>query len=593
MLSTGTHARRPERLVRVTLFCLLAFAVASGATAEELPGAYFRLMEAGIAQVEERLAADPSADLQSLEAKGERWHHFSHVVLAAAVLYTRSHPSNPRYGDPKLLSLAIKVGDLLAQESEKGQIEAEDHHRDLYMWLEAYRLLERKLDKERRTRWRLELEKIGADLAGLIAPRVDFPWYQSPFIGTSPNHFSLWASTLYLAGRVFGRREWEELGAKVMHRFAAVEQPNDGYWGEHNSSGPTTGYDYLTFTGVALYHEHAQDPAALQALRRGTDFHKHFTYLDGNPVEVINDRNRYWEVSPWGHFGFSHFPDGRRYAEFLTSIFREGQLDMESLGRIAQNALYYHGGPTAPIPQDQLNYHYQMGVPAGIRKTGPWVVCLSGLISTQAVNNQFYLDRQGSLSIFHSKLGLSITGANSKRQPELATFSEKLGGQVFHMPISSRLQMSAERDRLSLAYNTFFSDLYVSPRSDNEVTFRFVINGKGKPAEEAQLNLQLCLKSGETLETATGRKILLGPERIDLQPDALGGWIRHHGWTLKIDPKAQLVWPVYPHNPYANAPETTLEHAVGILSVPLRLKAQEGRYVRPGEQEISFTLRVD
>jgi hypothetical protein len=53
----------------------------------------------------------------------------------------------------------------------------------------------------------------------------------------------------------------------------------------------------------------------------------------------------------------------------------------------------------------------------------------------------------------------SMTGANSKRQPELATFSERPLGSVSHPPLSSRLQMSEERDRLALACNTFLSDL--------------------------------------------------------------------------------------------------------------------------------------
>jgi hypothetical protein len=197
------------------------------------------------------------------------------------------------------------------------------------------------------------------------------------------------------------------------------------------------------------------------------------------------------------------------------------------------------------------------------------------------------------LSVFHQKLGLIITGANSKRQPELATFSEKLLGQVFHMPLSSRLQMREDRDRLSLAYNTFFTDLYVPTPSDHQVTFRFVITGKGTPSEEAQLTLQLCLRAGEELETAAGKKVLLGSERLDLGPEELGGWIRHHGWTLKIDSTARLVWPVYPHNPYADAPEKGLEHAVGALWVPLRLKTQPGRFVRPSDQEIAFTLVAD
>src|SRR5262249_46534663 len=77
-----------------------------------------------------------------------------------------------------------------------------------------------------------------------------------------------------------------------------------------------------------------------------TTFHKYFTWPDGTPVETINGRNRHWGVSPWGHFGFSHWPDGRGYAEFLASWFATGKLDSKTIGRIAQSALYYHEGPT-------------------------------------------------------------------------------------------------------------------------------------------------------------------------------------------------------------------------------------------------------
>ena len=163
-------------------------------------------------------------------------------------------------------------------------------------------------------------------------------------------------------------------------------------------------------------------------------------------------------MSPWGHFGFSHFADGRRYAEFLTSFFTTNNLSLETLGRLAQDALYFHEGPTAPIPQDQPRYHHQMSVPGGIRKNGPWVTCLSGIISTPTTS-RWYLDRQGHLSVFHEKLGLIITGANSKNQPELATFAEKIGEQIMHTPTSSQLKMSDDTDQLALAYNSFFAVL--------------------------------------------------------------------------------------------------------------------------------------
>ena len=99
--------------------------------------------------------------------------------------------------------------------------------------------------------------------------------------------------------------------------------------------------------------ELTRDPAALKALRRATTFHENFTWPDGTPVETVNDRNRHWGVSAWSQFAFSNFPDGRRYAEFLASFFRPEKMTMESLGRLAQDALYFHEGAKEPIPQDQ------------------------------------------------------------------------------------------------------------------------------------------------------------------------------------------------------------------------------------------------
>ena len=563
--------------------------MATAANASHLPAGYFGLMEAGAAQVAQALDAGPAANLAAIETR-PGWKHFPYAILAPAVLYAKRHPANSHYHDPKMRALAIRIGDLLASEDEKGTFEPRlDSDWDTYMWLEAYRLLERDLGPERRERWQLRILRNVALVERDAADRVNFPWYNSPYIGTSPNHYAQYASLLFLAGRTFGRHDWQDLGARILHRFAAVEQTPDGYWGEHSRMGPSTGYDHLTMTQVALYYEYTKDPAALTALRRSTTFHENFTYLDGTPVEVINDRNRYWDVDTWGQFGFSNFSDGRRYAEFLTGFLRPDNLHIDWLGRLSQDALYYHEGPTAPIPQDQPHYSYRMTIPAGIRKTGPWVVCLSGIVDTPAINNQFYLDRQASLSVFHQRLGLIITGANSKHQPELATFSERLAGQVYHTPVSSRLLMRDREDRLSLAFNTFFSDLHVSAPDDDQVTLRFVITGEGEAAEEPRLTLQLCLKPGEELETGAGQKLELGETRVALAAEALGGWIRHHGWTLKFDPTARFVWPIRPYNPYQAAPETGLEHAVGALSVPLRLKSKSG-FVRPAEQEIVFSL---
>ncbi len=569
------------------LILVLATALAPTlARADTLLAQYFRLLDAGVSRVEAKLKAMPNANLATLESQ-PGWRPFPHAVLPPAVLYTRQHPDNPRYHDPRMLQLALRIGDLLAGEGKSGGFTPRlDSHRDTYMWLEAYRLLEGELGPERKERWKRGIQANIAELVEGTRQRQDRAWYAAPFIGTSSNHYSLWASTLYLGGRVLGVKEWEEMGREILRRFVLEEQAPDGYWGEHSTAGPTIGYNYLTLSGIALYGEISKDPDVLAALRRATNFHKNSTFLDGTPIDVFNDRNRYWSVSPWGHFAFSHFPDGRGYAAFLTSFFDPQSISMEALGRIAQNAIYYHEGPSEAPPQQQASYAYRMSVPAGVRKTGPWQVALSGMIDTQARTNQFFLDRQGHVSIFHQKAGLIISGANSKRQPELATFTEGVGGETVHMPMSSRLQMSEKRDRLSLAYNTFFADLYVDPPSANELDFRFNVYSRGTPAPDSKLTLQLVLTPGETLVTGTGRSFTVGAEPINLSGSEIGGVLKHHGWTLALDPSVRLQWPVYPHNPYANKPETNPRRAVAILVAPLNLKPKG----RVREQEIGFKL---
>ena len=110
-----------------------------------------------------------------------------------------------------------------------------------------------------------------------------------------------------------------------------------------------------------------------------------------------------------------------------------------------------------------------MKVTAGIRKTGPWVVSLSGIIAPPVTLNNFFLDRQGNLSVFNKKTGLIISGANSKRQPELATFTEVIGKDSIHMPVSSVLQMNGNPDSLALGYNTFFAVIEVPKPSEKQI----------------------------------------------------------------------------------------------------------------------------
>src|SRR3989442_9247769 len=82
--------------MRISLWLLMA-SLAGAQPHNPLPAHYYQLMEQGIGRAEQRLAAEPSATLASLEAQ-PGWTHFPSAILAAAVLYTKRHPANSHRG---------------------------------------------------------------------------------------------------------------------------------------------------------------------------------------------------------------------------------------------------------------------------------------------------------------------------------------------------------------------------------------------------------------------------------------------------------------------------------------------------------------
>src|SRR3989442_10039676 len=98
---------------------LFSILFGAGAAPAELPARYFRLLEAASAKVQQRLNDEPNAGLKVLEAQAG-WRHFPYAILAPAVLYAKQHPDNTHFKDPQMLALAIRIGDLLAGENEKG-----------------------------------------------------------------------------------------------------------------------------------------------------------------------------------------------------------------------------------------------------------------------------------------------------------------------------------------------------------------------------------------------------------------------------------------------------------------------------------------
>ncbi|WP_263409036.1 hypothetical protein [Terriglobus tenax] len=558
-----------------------------------LPDKYFRRLAKWCPVVIKKLKDGHGASLHDLEAE-HGWYHLPYMVLPSALLYSRQNPANPFYKKPEMLKLAFDLGDLMAREDKDGTFAPRlDSYRDVYMWLEAYALLKDELGEERRKSWSAAMERNVSFLLPEMIASKDMPAYTENFIASSPNHLAWWAATVMIAGLYLQKREWVALGGGILKRFASTEQNADGYWGEHNPNGPTGGYNYLTAMAVGVYWEHTKDPDALKALRRATDFHANLTYPDGNLIELFNDRNRYWHVSYWGQFAFSSFPDGRGYAELLMRNVQDEEIDVDCLGLLGMNALYYHNGPSTAPPPLQASYRHQLKNESGVVKDGPWVIGMSGIMDTPLPRSQWFLDRQSNLSLFHEKTGLILSGANSKHQPQLSTFSEKLENEWVIEPKGTRLAQFQDGSALAIAFNTFSAELSASVNaSQDETVVRAQLSGRGKPPQEGYFALQLVLKPGQVLRTGTGKTFKVSEGKIDLSAQEIGGSIEHNGWVLKPDAEATLQWPVYPYNPYRNAPETKIEYAVALLRVPLKLKADAHHWMQPDEQTIQHRFQV-
>src|SRR5688500_2160162 len=101
---TGGIVVKPHHFASATL---VFWAVVPAGTAADLPGDYVRLLAREVKTL--KAAADPRPN--------------PGAMLAAMVRSTKQHAANPSHGDPQLLELALKLGDLAAAFSEKDMAE--------------------------------------------------------------------------------------------------------------------------------------------------------------------------------------------------------------------------------------------------------------------------------------------------------------------------------------------------------------------------------------------------------------------------------------------------------------------------------------
>lgn len=518
-------------------------------------------------------------------------------IYVPALLYGWEHPANPRRGDRRLLELASRAGDyLVACVQEDGtmapridgqEISNLDAHRTMYCWTEALELLGPDLDPARREAWRQALLKAGTVLAGMVERNRDRPRYVAPFLGTSPNHFGLWSSTLLRMGQVLDRPDWVSLTTPALQRFVREVAPG-GYWPEHD--GPTMNYDYLNSAVAALWWHYSADPAAWSAMAANTDFHLHWCTPDGVDIPTVDQRNRsdFAADASFGLFTFTHFPEGRRFARFKLLAALEGSLDplekigLHSLARLAQDAHYYENGPEAEsIPQERQSYRHLLDRPAVVRKSGPWVWSMSALVSVDSPRNQFFLDRIAPVSLWHQGPRHLLGGGNSKGQPELATFAvRRANGSLDCHVLDALLRGGPDSDTMCVALEGYSFRLVMTALDDSRLELAALAERTYDVPDSCFLNLPLILHPGMRLAAGSGPARTLGREPLLLTGDRLGGSLAVGGWRVEFPAGARFRWPYYTYTPYGpvRVPER-LEAAVGVLTLPLYPTGQWQRLI--------------
>lgn len=424
-----------------------------------------------------------------------------------------------------------------------------------------------------------------------------------PWIHNIPCHH---AAGLFIAGRHFGRPEWERQAQEYIQQVVAA-QSEHGWWTEHN--GPVVLYNRVYLEALGVYHALSGDAAVLPALERGNRFHLNYTYPDGSTIETVDERN------PYGPVKLVRGPHGEaRYVPPHSGIHPGLYCTDEGRAQLAQQFALMAGRDPAELDAAEFLYlflpataagfaftstaarRFRMGREALIVREDPWLLSLSAYCAPRTPN-RFIQDRQNLLSLYHRDAGLILGGGNTKLQPLWSTLT--VGDPSLLTPVGAKRETNLAPD-VPLAYTP--EHCAIAEPGGNRWVLR--LTAAGAVAELAceiisdhalRLDLTLVQAAPDGRPAAVHLTFIPYPESPVVFPDrtraAIAGphWektgiasLRHHVWQLSLPPSARVNCPVLPHNPYTADGHAEPTEGRLVVSVPL---------APPGEP-LSLTLSI-
>ncbi len=500
-----------------------------------------------------------------------------------AVAYATNHSQNPWYKSEKLLDVITAAGDALIEDADdRGMwvFRKKDGSTwgDIWMpwtysrWIRAFARIRDDMPADRRKAWE---DALTLGFAGISKSCLGH-------VHNIPTHHAM---GLYIAGQTLGRPEWCRQAADFMQKVVGT-QAEGGYWSE--GIGPVVAYDFVYVDAIGTYYAVSGDQRVLPALEKAARFHRCFTYPNGHNVETVDQRNPYHAHVALGNVGFTFTAPGRAYLNSQWSC-HKGALEADLLASLI---LYGEEGPIAESPGDDAFVLREGGSDrAAVIRSGPWFVCLSAYTAPIS-KSRWIQDRQNFVGIYHEKTGLILGGGNTKLQPAWSNFT--VGdpsllkhtpgdenpdftpkGHLVHVPSQAKLTAHPE-PKLELVYGSETCCVEVRIANDRNLEYR--IESTAKSAGPVAAHLTVIPRLGQPLETASGTKIVLGKDSLELAPRQIGGWMTHGGVRFHLPDDATIHWPALPHNPYRKDGRASAEEGRIEIRIPLDA-AQNSRQV--------------
>ncbi|RKX35868.1 MAG: hypothetical protein DRP71_02330 [Verrucomicrobia bacterium] len=409
-----------------------------------------------------------------------------------------------------------------------------------------------------------------------------------PWVHNIPSHH---AAGLYLAGKRFGRQDWQQQALDYMDLVEAA-QSEYGWWTEH--VGPVVLYNRVYLEALAIFYHYSRAEGVGRILERGNTFHFNYTYPDGSSIETVDERNPYpplevvrnedggvttlARLMP-AHPGLYYSDHGRA---LLTHLLQ--QLEVRGSKEITDAEmllLCLSDGDGGPGPASTPPSRHRMGDRALLVRESPWLLSFSAYCAPRTPN-RFIQDRQNLVSIYHRDAGLIVGGGNTKLQPLWSTMTVGDTDLVSPRGTTRKSDLAPETDLAYVPEKTAIEETDGKVWSLRIETGGAIteISSEILSADTLQITARLLKAPPTGLPVANHFTFIRYPESpvafSDGTTDELGKgqfkktgleWIRHHVWDLSLPREAGVSWPVLPHNPYAG--DGHADHTQGRLVVTL------------------------